>query len=521
MQEARCLILLFVVVLTLSSVVLAQEQLGLIQTEEVTLVPGGNILPPESASEIVFEAINIPLNNVEPFLSVAIVWEMNDIEQNEGMLYVRSDDGVKWSDWQIVHPDGDVMSSAEHISSALLFLGKETRSIQCKIRLEATFSFDVSTIKYLKFTFINPGTTLQPIKQTERLQNVQDSPPSFLTRSDWICPEGQTSPRWSPLQTNVTHLIVHHTAGSNSSSDWAAVVRSIWVYHANTLGWGDIGYNWLIDPNGVLYQGRAWLDDSISNIRGGHFCGVLNDPNGINNNEQTMGVSLLGTFTSIKPTEAARTTLQHILAWKAHERTIAPKETSYHAPTALTINNISGHRAGCSTACPGDSLFALLPSVRDGVDSLLKTFPIMLSEETSVGWNAFSFPLRLNSESTIEFPVGTSSLTKFDCINGYSIEDTLRSGRGYWVRFPSEGTLSISGTLRTRDTVDVNCEWNLIGSLSQPITSNSVQSIPPDIISSSFFGYAAGIGYYNADTLQPFQAYWVKVRQAGKILLKE
>ena len=162
----------------------------------------------------------------------------------------------------------------------------------------------------------------------------------------------------------------------------------------------------------------------------------------------------------------------------------------------------------------------MLPSVWDAVDSLLNSSVITLSENTNTGWNLFSFPVDLNNESAIQFPVGTSSLMRFDCNTGYIIEDTLTSGKGYWVKFPSEGRITISGTLRTEDTIDVNWDWNLIGSLTQKIDVDSVLTLPAGIISSPFFGYVLGKGYYVTDTLRPFQAYWVKVSEAGKILLQ-
>ncbi|MBI3195007.1 MAG: N-acetylmuramoyl-L-alanine amidase [Ignavibacteriae bacterium] len=519
MKNVVGLIFLFFVFLTLTQMVQAQKKLGLVQTDEVSLVPVGNILSSEYDSEILFQAITIPLYNVEPFLAVAIVWEMNTIEQNELTLFIRSDNRVKWSEWQIVHADEDVVSSTENISSALLFLEKETQFIQCKLLLDTPVSNYSSVIKSLKITFISPGATQQPVKHAIVPYKVSTSPPAFISRTEWSCPEGQSSPRWTPLQTNVSHLIVHHTAGSNSSSDWAAVVRSIWVYHANTLGWGDIGYNWLVDPNGALYQGRTWLYDSLEDVRGGHFCGVSPDPNGINNNEQTMGVSLLGTFTSVAPSDTALKTLRNILAWKAHDRTITPTDTSFHAPTGLTFPNISGHRVGCSTECPGESLYTRLSTLRLAVDSVVKTFPVTLTRQANAGWNMFSFPVELNDESTIDFPVGTSSLTRYDCIGGYSIEDTLKSGKGYWMKLPSEGTISVSGTPLRSDTLEVNCDWNFIGTLSEPISFSSVLTIPDGILTSSFFGYALGTGYFAADSLLPFQSYWIKVNQPGKIIL--
>ena len=62
----------------------------------------------------------------------------------------------------------------------------------------------------------------------------------------------------------VTHLWVHHSAGQTNSRDFAAVVRAYFTYHTQTHGWADIGYNWLVDPRGTLYQGRAFRRHSTS-----------------------------------------------------------------------------------------------------------------------------------------------------------------------------------------------------------------------------------------------------------------
>jgi hypothetical protein len=191
--------------------------------------------------------------------------------------------------------------------------------------------------------------------------------PAVISRTDWGCPDGQGS-RWTPQYTTVTHLIVHHSATANSSSDWAATVRSIWNFHALTnnggRGWGDIGYNYLIDPNGVIYEGRAGGDNAI----GAHFsC----------QNGGTMGVCMLGTFTSVSPTTNALNSLKRILAWKAEQRSLDPTNTSYHAGSHLTLPIISGHRHGnpayptytcTTTSCPGDNLYNQLVALRAEVD---------------------------------------------------------------------------------------------------------------------------------------------------------
>ncbi|MBI3195276.1 MAG: N-acetylmuramoyl-L-alanine amidase [Ignavibacteriae bacterium] len=471
-----------------------------------------------------FTTKNIPvlLANVSPFLAVGIIASRDTSEGALPNLQLRySNNETDWSGWQNVSLDEEGGKDSNEIAFSLQFLPKEAQVLQINIYLQTKGEKHLTGFQRLRISFISPGESEKGTPQKRKIlqQTLFDEPPTFLSRTEWACPEGQTSPRWTPLHTNVTHLIVHHTAGSNSSSDWAAVVRSIWVYHANERGWGDIGYNWLIDPNGTLYQGRAWLNDSIEDVRGGHFCGVSPDPNGINNNEQTMGVSLLGTFTSNAPTDTAFKTLRDVLVWKTLERNLEPKDTSYHAPTGLTIPNISGHRVGCATACPGDSLYSRLPSVRLAVDSVVKVPFTTLNLQASKGWNLFSFPVELNDESEIQFPVGTSTLVRYNCGGGYSIEETLKAGKGYWIKFPTEGTVTISGVPRTSDTMNVACDWNIVGTLSEQTPADSVQTSPAGILASPFYGYALGICYYVADTLMPFQAYWVKVQQAGNIIL--
>jgi hypothetical protein len=138
-------------------------------------------------------------------------------------------------------------------------------------------------------------------------------------------------------------------------------VRGIWAFHVNSNGWSDIGYNWLIDPSGRIYQGRAWVD-SNDNAQGAHFCGY---------NAQTMGVCMLGDFNSISPSEAALKSLVRLLAYRASANTLDPRGVSFHTSSSRNLNIISGHRDGCSTDCPGDALYPQVPTLRNRVYALL------------------------------------------------------------------------------------------------------------------------------------------------------
>jgi hypothetical protein len=185
--------------------------------------------------------------------------------------------------------------------------------------------------------------------------------PPVVTRAEWECPDGQITTHGSLSYTTVTHLIVHHTAMGveEPSSDWPALVRSIWNFHVLERGWADIGYNYLIDPNGVIYEGRSGAD----NVIGAHFSGV---------NAGTMAVALLGDFTAEAPTTEALNSLKEILAWKCDQCDLDPEERSLHEASQLILNTISGHRDGPkATECPGEALYLLLSVIRAEVKNLI------------------------------------------------------------------------------------------------------------------------------------------------------
>jgi hypothetical protein len=171
--------------------------------------------------------------------------------------------------------------------------------------------------------------------------------PEMEDRSDW-CPTCPDNP--APFIHEPTHLIVHHSAGANSSQNWPAVVRSIWDFHVNGRGWDDIGYNFLVDPNGQIYVGRG------SDVRGAHFCTT---------NDKALGVCILGTFTHTLPTSAARDAWLALSAWTSCDWEISPLERSLHRSSALELLGVSGHRDGCATECPGQTLYEALPDWRE------------------------------------------------------------------------------------------------------------------------------------------------------------
>lgn len=327
------------------------------------------------SAAVTSEVIAVPLDRAEPFLAIGAAWKAS---VGVHLSLRSSTDGVRWSEWLPMDAHADFANERGEQVSALALLDQQTRFVQ--YRITATESAQVSS---LRLVFISPGATPRSMQQrieqrakevmtTETLQQ-QQAPkypkPPIVTRTEWGCPDGQVTTHGSLSYTTVTHLIVHHTFSPSGAinGDWAAAVRSIWNFHVFSNGWADIGYNYVIDQTGVIYEGRAGGD----NVIGAHFSGV---------NSGTMGVVVIGDFTSTTPPPAALNSLKKLLAWKANQRGLDPAAQSRHAASGLTINNISGHRDGPgATECPGDAFYPMLPGIRTDVKALLANFGAVAS----------------------------------------------------------------------------------------------------------------------------------------------
>jgi len=202
--------------------------------------------------------------------------------------------------------------------------------------------------------------------------------PAVIPRSGWGADESlrfdSTGKEiWPPSFWPIQKLIVHHTATQNNDPDPTATIRSIYYYHAVTQGWGDIGYNFVTDEAGNVYEGRysrpyasgespTGEDVNGNGVTGAHAQGY---------NSGTVGIALLGTLKNEDATASARDALERLLAWKADRHGIDPQGSSlYTNPvtgTQATFFNIAGHRDVAATECPGSSFYATLPSLRPSV----------------------------------------------------------------------------------------------------------------------------------------------------------
>jgi hypothetical protein len=216
----------------------------------------------------------------------------------------------------------------------------------------------------------------RPRAPSLRRLSLADSP-SIVPRSGWKADEKIT--RGKTLYAPALKLaIVHHTAGTNSytPAQSAAIVRGIEVYHVKANGWNDLGYNFLVDRYGTVYEGRAGGIEK--NVIGAHALGF---------NSGTVGIALIGNGSTVTPTAAQQEALVRLLAWRLDVAHVDPLSrvvytsggnSKFRAGKVVTLRAISGHSDTGPSECPGSRTYGLLPALtqrvaRTGLPKLYST----------------------------------------------------------------------------------------------------------------------------------------------------
>jgi hypothetical protein len=223
--------------------------------------------------------------------------------------------------------------------------------------------------------------------------------PTIVTRADWGADESIRKPgrQFVPVRK----LVVHHTASPSNPSDPAKWVRMTYEYHTVGRGYSDIGYNFMIDQNGRIYEGR-WArtyakgeihdgeDKDGFGVIGAHALGV---------NAASIGICMLGDFSSNatgKPTDAAIAALTQLLAWECSRHQIDPLGNDEYISmngARRVFPNIAGHRDVGATGCPGGNMYKVLPAIRQTIASQVGRFPAAtIDPAVYVRWSGFTTP---------------------------------------------------------------------------------------------------------------------------------
>ena len=190
--------------------------------------------------------------------------------------------------------------------------------------------------------------------------------PAIVSRLSWRANEAIR--RAAPLYAgSLRFAVVHHTAGTNnySRAESAAIVRGIMTYHVQGNGWNDIGYNFLVDKYGQVFEGRYGGIDR--NVIGAHAQGF---------NTGSVGVAVIGNYDGTRISPAARDALVRLLAWRLDLGHVDPLSTltwasggnaRYPGGVPVLLRAVSGHRDTGFTECPGNALYAQLDELAGAI----------------------------------------------------------------------------------------------------------------------------------------------------------
>lgn len=331
---------------------------------------------------------------------IGLHWKEKEAGKNLVTVYVRtSNNGQNFGEWvetsvELDETRDDIKN--EEIFSALVGVEKDVFA-QAKIE----FFPNNGKLKNLTFTFINSGEeskqiikelSLAPKSIAEGTGTLKTSPHGInlnvISREDWGADESYRFDRkgkeeWPRSYHGTRKIVTHHTAVASSNGETIlennkAEVRAIYYYHAITQGWGDIGYNALVDASGNVYEGRYGTHDVATrsnpiadqimtlDVETGHTAGY---------NQGSFGVSAMGDFTNFDIPASQRAGLENVLAYVADSRGINTQGNTdfrrYDGTWHSDLNNVIAHRDATVNACPGDRLYSQMTSIITNVDNVL------------------------------------------------------------------------------------------------------------------------------------------------------
>ena len=196
--------------------------------------------------------------------------------------------------------------------------------------------------------------------------------PPIIARSAWA--GSRSPPAAVPTYGEVMMAFVHHTDSLNDypRTEVASIIRGIYVYHRYVRGWNDIGYNFVIDRFGRIWEARlGGIDQAVVGAQAGGY------------NLESTGVAVIGAFSDVVPPSTALTSLQRLIAWKlslhgvptrGHVTVVVDPASAFYTPFRpgqhVALPRVAGHRNGCTTDCPGNAFYARLPILRPRIHAL-------------------------------------------------------------------------------------------------------------------------------------------------------
>ncbi|MBA3783657.1 MAG: peptidoglycan recognition protein, partial [Nocardioides sp.] len=340
--------------------------------------------------------------------AVGVTWDQSEkIGVDEIAVTVRTRTGDDWSDWMTVPYDDDHdpdPTSAEarndRPGTDAVLVGDVDQ-----VQVKAVTDADASPLPDdLQLSVVDPGKETDTAEEGPELETgpagLSTAPakaqtaarsetdgqdaialqaaattavmPTIYSRAQWGADEKMRD-AGSLRYGTVSAGFVHHTVNANdyTADQVPALIRSIYAYHVQSRGWSDIGYNYLVDRFGRIWEGRYGGIDKA--VVGAHTLGY---------NDYSFAMSAIGNFETVQPPEEMIQAYGALFAWKLGLHGVNPASTSQQVGKKV-FPAINGHRDADSTACPGKYLYAQIPRIRQ------------LAASTQSGWASKSLQSNL------------------------------------------------------------------------------------------------------------------------------
>ena len=303
------------------------------------------------------------------------------------LVSARAHTAGGWSSWEALESSDSVASSIEAAhASKRVATDPIWVATADKVQVQITVLPGSQVIRDVRVHLINSLGDAHPqnflmrfIHAAGRFLTMQGGPdaqpaqaatsrPAIITRAQWGANPTYLNLPCPGVAPDLKMAFIHHTDTTNSytKSQSAGIVRGIYAYHTNSRGYCDIGYNFLIDKYGQIFEGRS--GGIANNVIGAHTGGY---------NYESFGVALMGQYSTARPTSAMLSSLVRLLAWRldiAHvpaigtvSMTTGPGNDHTPAGTVVLLNRISGHRNVSYTNCPGNYVYSLMSWIRSHV----------------------------------------------------------------------------------------------------------------------------------------------------------
>lgn len=326
--------------------------------------------------------------DVTGYGAVGVTWAHGEeLEEEQITLQVRTREGDTWSDWADLEYHDDHAPDAGSPDAATSRPGTDPLIIGDVDAVQIKASSDDALPDDLSMAVVEPGRAEATESETpavvgETAEGDEDTSydeefeergeqageqsgeitlqaarkaaqPTIFSRAQWGADESIRN-KGALRYGSISAGFVHHTVNANNYTEAQVpgILRSIYAYHVKSRGWSDIGYNFLVDRFGRIWEGRYGGIDKA--VVGAHTLGY---------NDYAFAMSAIGNFDVVQPPEVMLQAYGALFAWKLGLHGVNPASMSQQVGRTK-FAAINGHRDAGSTACPGRYLYAKLANIR-------------------------------------------------------------------------------------------------------------------------------------------------------------